>query len=494
MGEEFEIRVGEEIRDDLPFKKPHLPRGGHRVWGDPTKDDVRVIFAQRAYEEVNEHARSGPGQEVGGALLGKAYRYEGTTYIEVRNIIPAQLTEAGTAHVTFTPDTWSAINRQRDERFPDLNIVGWYHTHPNMEIFLSQDDKFLHQSFFPEPWQVALVVDPYKHHGNFFIWEDGTIRSTGGFYELFDVNKQSIINWRNLLKPIPVPVPKRGRMMPAALIVLAVLMLGCGILNLLTLGSLIQLRRDLASARATAEDLRVQVDLIGARIETVTAVAQEAAMTSTAVVHATEEARVVEEATAAAQATRAALIQAARTAEAMQAMATTVALEEATSTAEALSPTLQPELTATPEIAPTVSPTRVVTQTPVVTPTLILGQGLLAEQERQKLIDGAEVSVGSPMEFAFTLRNSGPVSITIEYLVISLEHDKKPEPIMLEQVGPFELSSGGESDFSFMHSFVETGEYTAYILVQMGDTDVPVEVQALEGQQSRITFVVVPSS
>jgi proteasome lid subunit RPN8/RPN11 len=43
----------------------------------------------------------------------------------------------------------------------DLTVaVGWYHSHTRSEIFLSPEDLALHDRYFPEPWQLALVLRP----------------------------------------------------------------------------------------------------------------------------------------------------------------------------------------------------------------------------------------------------------------------------------------------------------------------------------------------
>ncbi len=60
-----------------------------------------------------------------------------------------------------------------DKQFPDLRIVGWYHTHPGHGIFLSEMDIFLHESFFGLPWQTAFVYDPRSGDEGFFGAEGG---------------------------------------------------------------------------------------------------------------------------------------------------------------------------------------------------------------------------------------------------------------------------------------------------------------------------------
>ena len=63
--------------------------------------------------------------------------------------------------------------------YPDLDIVGWYHTHPDFGIFLSSHDLFIHRHFFAQPLQVAYVVDPIRQTRGFFQWRDGGDRPGG---------------------------------------------------------------------------------------------------------------------------------------------------------------------------------------------------------------------------------------------------------------------------------------------------------------------------
>ena len=319
--EEFEIRIGEEIRDDLTFKPPRLTYRRHRVWGDPEQDNVRIIFGQNAYRQVNQHACSRPKREVGGVLLGEAYRYEGITYIEIAETLPAPLTRAGAAHVTFTPDTWAAVNREQAERFPHLRVVGWYHTHPRMDVFLSGDDVFVHRHFFPEPWQVALVVEPHKHYGGFFLWEGDTVRPASGFYERFDVASKSLINWRNLLSPAlsPASVTVRQWVMPAVVAVLAMLVLGLVIQNLQARSTLNQLQAELTELKVTTQAVGGKVDSIDRQIDRATTVAQAVGATQTASVQATERASTATAQTAQTQSTVTATVEATVTPEVTEA-------------------------------------------------------------------------------------------------------------------------------------------------------------------------------
>src|ERR1700690_3475000 len=93
------------------------------------------------------------------------------------------------------------IHDQMDTNYKGQKIVGWYHTHPSMGVFLSHYDTWLHRNFFPEPWQVALVVEPVSAAGGFFIRQkSGILDPTRyfGFYELDGNYGRSMVHWTNL--------------------------------------------------------------------------------------------------------------------------------------------------------------------------------------------------------------------------------------------------------------------------------------------------------
>lgn len=69
----------------------------------------------------------------------------------------------------------------RDAGTRDLEAVGWYHSHTRSGIFLSTQDLEIHNRYFPDPQQVALVVRPHAMRpvraGFFFREADGAINA-----------------------------------------------------------------------------------------------------------------------------------------------------------------------------------------------------------------------------------------------------------------------------------------------------------------------------
>jgi len=164
---------------------------------------VKVFLSQSAYCRIVLHSTSEMDDEVGGALLGLRCqdRDSGEEFIVVQHMLPARHTRQGSVYLTFTQDTIVQFHEELETHHPGKKIVGWYHTHPRMGIFLSHYDTWLHNNFFPQAWQVALVVEPHKSLAGFFIRrDDGSLDPTRyfGFHELNGNLGRSMVEWKNL--------------------------------------------------------------------------------------------------------------------------------------------------------------------------------------------------------------------------------------------------------------------------------------------------------
>jgi proteasome lid subunit RPN8/RPN11 len=171
---------------------------------DPQADSpVKVFLSQAAYCRISLHAASELDDEVGGALVGLwcVDRDSDEQFVVIQHMLPARHTRQGSVYLTFTQDTLVGFHDELERNFAGKKIVGWYHTHPRMGIFLSHYDTFLHNNFFPEPWQVALVVKPHKSLGGFFIrGANGALSPTrySGCYEMNGNLGRNMVEWNNL--------------------------------------------------------------------------------------------------------------------------------------------------------------------------------------------------------------------------------------------------------------------------------------------------------
>jgi proteasome lid subunit RPN8/RPN11 len=187
--------MGKPLENAQRWESPHD--------GDGLETAVTVFLNRAAYIRVTVHSCSSDTVEVGGVLVGDWCMDEetGEQFVIVKHALPARHTLQGSVYLTFTQDSLVDLHDQIEKRFEGERIVGWYHTHPRMGIFLSHYDTWLHKNFFPEPWQVALVVEPYTSLGGFFIRQpDGELDPNRyfGFYEADGSSGESVVRWQNL--------------------------------------------------------------------------------------------------------------------------------------------------------------------------------------------------------------------------------------------------------------------------------------------------------
>jgi proteasome lid subunit RPN8/RPN11 len=183
-----EIQFGEieQTRRQTRLRPDRSQQWAVVLCGEPNPDDLPIFVDLDAMREMEDHAQSDCHVELGGVLLGGQFDDEtGQPYVLVQDSLRARHYENSRGSFKFTHDTWSDISRRRDQFSSDLQMVGWYHTHPDWGVFLSGMDTFICEHFFNRPLDVALVIDPCRRELGWFQWADQPerqVRETAGFY------------------------------------------------------------------------------------------------------------------------------------------------------------------------------------------------------------------------------------------------------------------------------------------------------------------------
>lgn len=129
-------------------------------------------LAQVMRSDIYAHAFSTTDSEVGGVLIGRRAP-KGPPHIAAS--IRAHHAAEQASELTFTQESWEYIHGVMDRDYPEQEIVGWYHTHPGYGLFLSEQDRFIHQNFFQQAGQIAVVVDPIAGEEAVFRWNGDEI-------------------------------------------------------------------------------------------------------------------------------------------------------------------------------------------------------------------------------------------------------------------------------------------------------------------------------
>ncbi len=205
----------EMVFGDVSFREPMRLRRPDRdrrrttiAYETPGPGDLPIFLDRRPADAIERHALRDTTVELGGILLGKECVDDetGEPFVLITEALEARHYENTQASFTYTHDSWEEITREREARFPDLDIVGWYHTHPDFGVFLSSHDLFIHHHFFAQALQVAYVVDPIRQTRGFFHWRDGQMAAVRGFFVTADRGDRSALaRFVNDLENLPNP-------------------------------------------------------------------------------------------------------------------------------------------------------------------------------------------------------------------------------------------------------------------------------------------------
>ena len=167
-------------------KKKELNPQNFKNWDsiNPTNKTIEhpktvVVIESSVNQEIEKYSHIDLKNEVGGVLVGRLNQ-EGI--IEVLGAIEAKYADHKAASLTFTHESWNFIHSTIEQKYSDLNIVGWFHTHPGYGIFLSSYDLFIHKNFFRLPYQVALVIDPCQNLRGVFTWNGENIEKQSTYF------------------------------------------------------------------------------------------------------------------------------------------------------------------------------------------------------------------------------------------------------------------------------------------------------------------------
>src|SRR4030095_15341295 len=158
------VLAGEEVSPSAEvdqWLRNAAPLTSFRCEGeDESAREGRIIFPQSAYSQVVEHLSHDTSREHGGFLLG----YE--TFLEesqcpivvIERAVPAKYTDGTPVRLTFTTETWRDLDRLTETLRSSgrvLQRVGWYHSHPDIAIFLSRWDLDVCKTFDRRRYPVA---------------------------------------------------------------------------------------------------------------------------------------------------------------------------------------------------------------------------------------------------------------------------------------------------------------------------------------------------
>ena len=118
--------------------------------------------------------------EIFGYLIGNILKWKDNFYIVIEDLLfllgAIHSEKYTTAQIEGTAGKYEKkfqrLKKARNN--PSLRILGWWHSHPDFGCFLSTTDVKTQSYFFPESYQVALVIDPIRDELEFFTLDNSS--------------------------------------------------------------------------------------------------------------------------------------------------------------------------------------------------------------------------------------------------------------------------------------------------------------------------------
>jgi proteasome lid subunit RPN8/RPN11 len=188
-------------REPFPQRLLHWKPSGRP---EPQSSPISIIVTQDVLERVNRHVSQDLRLELGGFLLGNRYVCPNSkkTYVQIDDCTEAKFASSTPVSMEMVNNTFLQLCEELSGKHRFKDVIGWYHSHPNHDVFLSPDDIRVHDSRFQQDWMVALVVNPNRKIGAFFRRHDGVLSkdATTDFYELLGIGvppTKTCVPWHN---------------------------------------------------------------------------------------------------------------------------------------------------------------------------------------------------------------------------------------------------------------------------------------------------------
>lgn len=137
------------------------PRSVHFTFEVPQNNFPVVLIRREVLLEMYNHASKEKHHEVGGYLIGLPVKNTetGTEATCIDKAVRAIYNSTPT-HVTMHAESFREVELVRAQS--NTILIGYYHSHPGLGIFLSGTDIKNFKDYHSEPYQIAVVVDTTK--------------------------------------------------------------------------------------------------------------------------------------------------------------------------------------------------------------------------------------------------------------------------------------------------------------------------------------------
>lgn len=133
---------------------------------------VRIEHGEGLVKEAFRLAKKARGKETGGLLVGRIVADPNDPLsgllCQPKALLHGKEGRGTSVRFELDEEELSRLGAQAAIEYPDMRVVGWWHSHPGHGIFYSSWDQTCHKSLFGVPGMVGLVVDPQSGKEGWF--------------------------------------------------------------------------------------------------------------------------------------------------------------------------------------------------------------------------------------------------------------------------------------------------------------------------------------
>ncbi len=173
------FKIIKETLGYVPLEKVYIEeptdQALNSIISNETDLKVKILLTEEAQEQIRKHISWGERTknnivEQGGILLGHVYNDidRKVQFAVVEKAIAGNSAKGSSAYLEMGHEVWREMVEMADKYLdanPEYNIqiIGWYHTHPNsLDVFMSGTDRNTQSLYFYKDWHYAIVLNPHK--------------------------------------------------------------------------------------------------------------------------------------------------------------------------------------------------------------------------------------------------------------------------------------------------------------------------------------------
>ncbi|WP_298416810.1 Mov34/MPN/PAD-1 family protein [uncultured Kordia sp.] len=177
--EKYELEEKELTEEDFKIDENFNSRN------KKNQSDSLLFISQKAKEQIWNHIEWGNHKtsinknEQGGILLGKVFfdKKRKMQFAIVEDVVIGKTAKGNPTYLEMSHETWSQMLNDADEiaeeKNDNIQVIGWYHTHPNeLSLYMSGTDMNTQYRFFNQNWHYAIILNPHKEIWKAFVGKE----------------------------------------------------------------------------------------------------------------------------------------------------------------------------------------------------------------------------------------------------------------------------------------------------------------------------------